>query len=322
MNIIHLVDGQPPQILAGIESLPEQGVVWLDYLRDESESVGWPARFTALTGVEVDSEHVQDSFSAAHPSFFDATSDYDLLIFEGLGPVDAPFPLQLRRAMFLMTDRVLVTVRSSDALAFGRLHERIASGRLRCRASTVNLTHTILDAMVDRVLMVREPLDRLATEVQEQLLDGPSQDMHWTALLNYRRAARRLELLAENQLEALDAWRSGSHQSWIEADTIRVRDLSDHVKRVLEHASNIERDIEAAVQLHYARMSHRTNQVMQTLTVLSAVFFPLTLIVGIYGMNFDHMPELRWRWGYFMVLGLLAAIALAMLLWFKRRRYF
>ena len=79
---------------------------------------------------------------------------------------------------------------------------------------------------------------------------------------------------------------------------------------------------EAAVQLHFAVATERTNRVVQTLTVISAIFFPLTLITGLYGMNFQHMPELAWRYGYFIVLGVLLAIGAGLLLLFKRRGYF
>ena len=85
-------------------------------------------------------------------------------------------------------------------------------------------------------------------------------------------------------------------------------------------ADAVQRDTEIAVQLHFSSVAHRTNKIVQGLTVLSAIFFPLTLITGIYGMNFEHMPELHWRYGYFMVLGLLAIVAGGLLLYFKRRR--
>jgi len=87
-------------------------------------------------------------------------------------------------------------------------------------------------------------------------------------------------------------------------------------------AATQERDLESAIQLHFAIAAERTNRIMRVLTVFSAVFLPLTFLVGVYGMNFDYMPELRWRYGYFFALGFMAALSLGLLLLFKRKRYF
>jgi magnesium transporter len=178
----------------------------------------------------------------------------------------------------------------------------------------------MVDAMVDRYLQIREPMNRQLTALQDALLDPGDAMKDWRQLLVGRRETRRLEALSEGQLEALEAWHRNSLFEWEQADEVRYRDLVEHVGRVLAHARDQERDIEAAVQLHFAAVAHRTNKVIQALTVLSAIFFPLTFIVGIYGMNFDNMPELHWRYGYYMVLALLATIAGSLVLYFRRKR--
>ncbi|HEX4871302.1 MAG TPA: magnesium transporter CorA family protein [Nevskiaceae bacterium] len=318
MRILHLVDGRAPALLPRLEGLPEQGLLWVDYLRSEAEC--WAAQIEPLVQVEIDAQHVANSLAPQHPSFFDGTGDYDLLIFEGLGPKDDPFPIETRTASFFLFERLLVTVRNEDNLSFELIHQRLDTGRTRCPASAICLTHLILDAMVDRYMKVREPLDRRMTRLQDELLDNHRRVGDWRGLLDGRRQARRLEVLSEDQVEALDAWRRGSRFEWTSAEEVRIRNLTEHAGRVLDHASNIERDVEAAVQLHFASMSHRTNRVVQTLTVMSAIFFPLTLITGIYGMNFEHMPELRWRYGYFYALGLILVVGLALGWFFRRRR--
>lgn len=320
MDILHFCSGEAPHRLQTLSALPDQGYVWIDLVRDEAE--GWPALIEPLVGASVDVEHVNDSFNAAHPSFFDGTADYDMLIFEGLGLADDPFPLQTRVGAFFVFDRLLVTVRPSDGLSYVATKQRLNGGRGKSPPTLLALVHLILDIMVDRYLQVRGLLDSHLTEMQDQLLTDPGVKGDWKALLQGRREARRLESLSENQLEALDAWRRNSRFEWNSAEEVRLHDLIGHVDRVYEHASALERDVEAAVQLHFASVSHRTNQIIQTLTVVSVVFFPLSLITGIYGMNFEYMPELHWRYGYFMALGALLGIGVVLLLLFRRRGYF
>jgi magnesium transporter len=319
VEILHFVNGQPPRRLDSLERLPAQGLIWLDWVREESE--GWEREVHRLLDVEIDPEHLCDADNGIHPSYFDGTSSYDMLIFEGLGPAEEPIPLETRVAAFFIFDRVLCTVRAPDNVSVVQTKQRLLDGRLRTPDTVIKLAHLVVDTMVDRFLDVRQRLDRRFTQLQDELLDPKSPMEDWRELLNGRRVARQLEALCESQLEALDAWRRGTRFKWNKPEEIRVRDLSEHVTRVLHHASDQERDLEAAVQLHFASVSHRTNRVVQTLTVLSAIFFPLTLITGIYGMNFENMPELHTRYGYYFALGLLAVIGGGLAWYFKRRRF-
>jgi len=318
MNLYHFVEGRMPRLLPADAELPLDGLVWADFVRSEAE--GWECWAEPQVGVPIEAQHVADSLSANHPSFFDGTSDYDMLIFQGLGPRDDPFPIETRTATFFLFQRYLITVRAADNLSFGIVQRKLDEGRIRHVPTVVALAHLVLDTMVDRYLRIRDPLDQRFTELQDRLLDADTPQRDWRSLLRGRRVVRELEALSEGQLEALDAWRRNTCFQWGSHDVVKVRDLVEHVTRVLAHASGQERDIEAAVQLHFAIATGRTNRVVQILTVLSAIFFPLTLITGIYGMNFDNMPELHWHYGYYWALGLLLAVGFSLYLLFRRRR--
>ncbi len=317
MNLYHFVERQRPCLINANGELPHTGFLWADFER--GEAVDWPCWVEPKVGAVIDSQHVEDSLNAQHPSFFDGTSDYDMTIFQGLGPNPAPLPLETRSSAFFVFDRMLVTVRPNDSLSIERVRQRLLDGRAKAPTSPMRLMYLFLDTMVDRFLAIREPMDQQLTALQDDLIDPHEPLDDWRDLLSARRQMRQLQGLCESQLDALECWRRDSRFDWKQADEVRYRDLSGHVGRVLNHAVSLEHDLESAVQLHFAAVSHRTNRVMQTLTVLSAIFFPLTLVVGIYGMNFDNMPELHWRYGYFAALGLLAVIAASLWRYFKRR---
>lgn len=319
-TILHLKTSQPVRQIEAGEPLPEEGLLWIDYIREEA--TGWECWAEPLIGVPIEPQHVSDSLNAEHPSFFDGTSDYDMLIFQGLGPKDNPFPLETRTAAFFLFDRFLITVHANDSISFAAIKQKLLDGRLKAPGSSLKLAHAILDHMVDRYLKIREPMDRHLTTLQDELLDPRNKADDWHTLLEGRRVVRQIEALSEDQLEALDAWRRGTRIEWSSGEDVRIRDLSEHINRVRDHASGQERDIESAVQLHFASVSHRTNRIMRALTVMSAIFFPLTLITGIYGMNFEYMPELHTRHGYFVVLSLIFGLGGGLFYFFRRRGFF
>jgi magnesium transporter len=102
---------------------------------------------------------------------------------------------------------------------------------------------------------------------------------------------------------------------------IYLRDLYDHVMQALD-TTEIYRDIlSGLLDVYLSSVSNRMNEIMKVLTIISTIFIPLTFLAGIYGMNFSNMPELGWRWGYFALLGVMAVMALLMLLFFKRKKW-
>lgn len=319
-EILHLVRGEPPRRLDALERLPDEGFVWLDFPRDAAP--GWQLWAKRLLGVDVDRRHVADSLEPAHKSFFDGTPDYDLLIFEGLGSRDDAFPIETHSAALFVFDRLLISVRPRDSVSFARLKQRFADGRAKSPGNPRVLAQMVLDIMVDRYLAIRDAFTRRMEAMQEDLLDPTSPFRDWEQLLLGRREARRLESLSEEQLEALDAWHRDSRCEWPNPEATRLRDLTEHVMRVRDAGADLERHVEAAVQLYFASTAHRTNEVVRMLTVFSAIFLPLTFLAGIYGMNFRHMPELATHYGYPAVLFVMVLVAGGLLLYFRRRGYF
>lgn len=316
-------EGQPPQRREAVERLPDDGFIWLDFRRDEARE--WSAWAQRLSGVTVHEDHVSDSFNGDHRSFFDGTGDYDMLIFQGLTPEACESATDLivtRSAAFFFFDRLLITVHGEENLSFDIVKRKFCEAKLRFPSTPFGLAHAVLDVMVERYLTIVDELEKRLEDLQDALLDPRNPFQDWRQLLHYRKQAHEMELLCERNLHAVDSWRRQVGAELSENQRVRLNDLREHIERVQTHGDSIQKDVEVAVQLYFASMSHRTNRVVQALTVLSAIFFPLTLITGIYGMNFEHMPELAWRYGYFGVLALLVGLGGGLLLYFKRRGFF
>ena len=99
------------------------------------------------------------------------------------------------------------------------------------------------------------------------------------------------------------------------------RDVYDHLVRVADLAESYRDLVTGALDAYLSAQSNRMNEIMKTLTLMSTVMLPLTFIAGVYGMNYENMPELKWRYGYPFALGLMAAVGVAIVVWFRRRKW-
>ncbi len=317
MQIFRFAKEQKPELVDAIEALPEEGFAWLDFVREDNPD--WKAEVHRLTACDVHDAHIIDSFNDAHPTFYDGTDAYDMIIFRGLASSDVD-SLEARPTAFFIFGNLLVTVRSRDSTSVGVVSTRLLDRAVRAPKTTVELVLMVLNTMVDRFMAMREPLTEQLEEWQEALLDPSNPFDDWMALMRHRSRLRRLERMCEAQAETLETWREDTSHP-VAPLRVRINDLGEHIRRVLAHAQHLEAQLEALVQLHFAAVAHRTNEIVRVLTVLTAVFLPLTLIAGIFGMNFENMPELKIRYAYFVALGCMLLLGLGALWLFRRKRW-
>jgi magnesium transporter len=358
MDIFHLSDDKV--ILNPVE-LPERGFLWLDATHEEvaANPEAWRDTIARMAGIQLYDLHMADIQNLNHPSYFDSTHAYAMVVFRklavsknSLGEVEtkpAEVPPKKRKqpdafgklattpVSFILTPRTLITVHAQHSrtieMARARLIEQstrptaVAYGN-RQPASPTELVLRLLNAMVDQYLELRQPLTAKLDRWQRGLLNPRHQFNDWLALLDARNELHRLDRLCEEQHDAIQELRDhiidGDADSISRAQDlllVRVNDVMEHISRVLNHARRLESSLESAVQLHFASMSHRTSEIMRTLTVLTALFMPLTLVTGIFGMNFVEMPLLKNHFGFWLTMGGMLTIVVALLAFFHRKRY-
>jgi magnesium transporter len=318
------------------------------------------ATLQALCGQQLVDLHVSDLLNQQLPSHFDYTSQYDLLVFRrlaaampGHNEVREPGARQPERrggppilrhidtspVGFAVFERVLLSVHPADGAArdayAARLLQATASdlrnASSRLPASPADLMLRVVNQMVDGFLELRRELTRQLDHWQAELLSPRARFSNWAALLDARLSLHQLDEICEDQRTAIQDWIE-TLKTWPAAQTppaqrehdlllVRSRDVLEHIERVVHHVRRLEQSVETAVQIHFNAQSNRTNDIMRTLTVLTAIFMPLNLIAGIFGMNFDFIPLIHDAGGFWWAMAAMGLIALALALLFRRKRY-
>lgn len=213
----------------------------------------------------------------------------------------------------------VLTFQEGPDEVFEPVRARLAqgAGQLR-RSGTDYLAYALLDALVDDYFPILDQVGECLQGLEERVLESP------TRALMGELAAVRHDLIGLRrdvwpQREALQALLRGEESPICPEVRLYLRDVHDHCVQVAEMVE-VHREIAAGIQnLYLTSLANRTNEVMKVLTVMSTIFIPLTFLVGVWGMNFDHMPELRWPWAYPVVWLVMVALAGGLFVYFRRR---
>lgn len=315
---------------------------------------------TVQGNIQVHELHWQDLLNNQLPSHHDATSGYDVMVFRRLAPgrseKDPSAPgtiLHRSRGLggpeilsridtspigFLLCANVVVSVHPADCGIRDQFIQKLTvfadrnspSVNNRLPANPPDLMLRLLSSVVDGYLDLRRELTRQLDQWQKHLLNPDNRFSNWSGLLDSRMTLHHLDEICEDQRTALQGWLQ-SLENWtpserlsaqdIEHLQVRSRDLLEHVERVVHHVNRLEQSTETTMQLHFNVQGNRTNEIMRTLTVLTAIFLPLNLITGFFGMNFESFEFIHREDGLFLTELLMLAVAVVLMLVFWRKRY-
>jgi magnesium transporter len=234
--------------------------------------------------------------------------------------------LQVEQISFLMKDNLLVSFQEKKSDFFTVIRERIRehTGIVRKKKNDY-LLYMLLDAVMDNFYITLENYE----EKIEELMTEAKANHRSVVLEKIEKHRENLSFLRRAIVPLRDAlFNLKSIQHDDDYDGIERSNytffarLHQKTLELLEQIDNDNNALESASNIFFSSQSQKMNQIMKTLTIVSVIFMPLTFIVGVYGMNFDNMPELRTQNGYFYVLGAMVVIAIVMVIYFRRKKYF
>jgi len=204
---------------------------------------------------------------------------------------------------------------------FEPLRERIrqSKGRVR-KAGADYLAYALIDSIVDNYFVILEQLGEKIEDTEQELATDPD-----AATLQTIRAFKKEMIFLRKSVwpvrEVVNSLERGESPLINESTGIYLRDVYDHTIQIIDTVESYRDMLSGMLDVYLSIISNRMNEVMKVLTIFAAIFIPLTFVAGVYGMNFGFMPELGWRWGYFTVLLVMAAIGATMLFYFRRKRW-
>ena len=214
----------------------------------------------------------------------------------------------------------VITYHHDHFRSIANVKQLLRTSPVACQRGTPFLLHQILDQVVDYYSPVLDDFDDRIDKLEDDIfnLRRPN-NMILSEIMELKRSVLRLRRISIKQMDILHRMARGEFP--LIPDDMRpfYRDVYDHLVRVVDLSESYRDLISGSLEAYLSVVSNRLNEIMKVLTIFSAIMLPLTFIAGVYGMNFDNMPELHSRYGYFAVIAIMILVAIGMLLFFKRR---
>ena len=228
---------------------------------------------------------------------------------------------QIEQVSLIFGENYVVSFQEKEGDIFEKIRERIRNGKGRIRKmDTDYLAYSLIDAVVDHYFIILEKDGEKIEELEDKVVSDPKPE----TLQEIHRLKREMIFLRRSvwPLRELVNLLERSESRLIHKSTrIYLRDIYDHTIQVIDTLETYRDMLSGMHDTYLSSISNRMNEVMKVLTIIATIFIPLTFIAGVYGMNFEFMPELKWRWAYFGVWGVIFVVAIAMVLYFKRRKW-
>ncbi len=312
-------EGFKPEDLPTLIS-DENNVVWVD-MQGETEA---HLEITKSTLLDVFGFHpltIEDCLEIRNQPKIEAFPNYLFMIVHGIKPGETgPTNFATKELDCYLGSNFVVTFHIERFLSIKNVKQKIRSSSFICERGAAYLLHSILDELIDHYMPIVDDFDKSINDFEDRVFEmGRSSNAVLGEIMDLRRSVARLRRISARQLEVLYRLSHGEFPQIPPAVLPFYRDVHDHLVRITDVSESYRDLVSSLFEIHFSVVASRTNDVMKTLAVVSAIILPLSLIAGIYGMNFEHMPELRTANGYFLTLGFMGFLT-AILLWYFWRR--
>jgi magnesium transporter len=263
----------------------------------------------------------EDILNTDHRPKIEVHDDYLYIVIKMLQFDEQTECLQSEQISLIVGDNYLLSFQEKSGDVFDSVRDRVRSGRKIRQLGADYLAYALIDAVVDNYFLLLEKFGDAIEDLEQDLLQNPGA-IALNKIHHYKREMLLLRKAVWPMREVLSSL--SRDESVILSRDIRVylRDVYDHSIHIIDTVETLRDLLSGMLDLYMSSSSQRMNEIMKTLTLFTTVFMPLTFIVGVYGMNFEYMPELRWGWAYPAVIVIMVGIAGGLLSYFKWRRWF
>jgi len=294
----------------------KQGLLWVDICENTAEDGTFMQRAFNFHHLAV-----EDCVSKAiHPPKIDDYGDHLFIIVHGVNHVTESDIVETTELALFLGRHFVVSSHDVPLFSVASVVRLVEDDGRPMRRGADFLAHTILDALIDNVLPTIDKMTDVADAIEEEVIRSPRQST-LEAILKLKRSVLRLRRVVSPQREIFNRLSRREFPLIGEEALLFYRDIYDHLVRIEDMGQMLRERADNALATHLSSVANRQNETMRVLSLVATIFLPLALVAGIYGMNFEYMPELGWHWGYFAVLGFVGAVIVAVVSWFWARRW-
>ena len=228
----------------------------------------------------------------------------------------------IEQVSFVLGKNYVITFQESEGDVFDIIRERLrfAKGRIRGLKSDY-LMYALMDAIVDNYFNIIEVLGNKIEDFETELFAGQARENINVEVQQLKREILKVRRAIFPLREIINRIEKGEHLLIYKRTITYYRDIYDHLIQVSENIDIYREMIWSLMDMYMTTISNRMNEVMKVLTIMSSIFIPLTFLAGIYGMNFEYIPELGYKHGYFVLLGVMLILFILLLVFFKRKKW-
>lgn len=289
----------------------KQGLLWVDV----SETIAEDAEFLTR---DFGFHHlaVEDCLSPLiHSPKIDDFGDYLFIIVHGIDHVAESDVVETAELAIFLGSHYVVSNHNVPLYSVEGVRKLMEDDGRPMRRGADFLAHALVDALIDNIMPTIDRMSEVSEEIEEEVIRAPLQTT-LESIMKLKRSIMRMHRVISPQREVMSRLSRGEFPLVKEEARIFYRDVYDHLVRIEDLNQNLRDQGDSALSSYLSSVANRQNETMKVLSIVATIALPLLLVAGIYGMNFENMPELRWEWGYFAVLGFMAVVIFGALWWF------
>ena len=306
------------------EDLPElladqNNLVWVDFLGETDEEIE-RAKHLLLNVFKFHHLTVEDCLETRNQPKVEAFPDYVYFILHGVKNETNSANFVTKELDCYLGTNFVVTFHTERFRSIKKVKQQIRNNTFACQRGAAYVLHQILDYLVDLYMPVVDDFDNAINELEDRVfLMKRGNNEILEEIMDLRRSVARLKRISARQLDVLYRIAHGEFPQIPEHVLPFFRDVHDHLLRISDLSENYRDLVAGLFEIHFSVIANKTNDVIKFLTIFSSIILPLSLIAGIYGMNFQNMPELKTRYGYFITIGVMIFVTIGLLFYFWRK---
>lgn len=246
---------------------------------------------------------------------------YIYIVLKMLNYIEKNNEIKSEQVSLITGTNFVISLMESDSDVFNPVRERIRNGKGQIRKMGPDyLAYSLIDAIVDNYFIIMEKLGERIEVLEEDLVTNPRSD----TLKSFHKMQKDMIFLRKSiwpVREVVSSLQRGESKLIQESTSVYFHDIYDHTIEVIDMIEGLRDTVSRMHDIYLSSISNKLNEIMKVLTIISTIFIPLTFIAGVYGMNFEYMPELKSRWGYPAIWIIMAATAILMLNYFRKKRW-